>query len=166
MKNSVNNGLSELHSEIANIHNFLESLPEEVLTPTKIKWRRLSMIEEIKKAAKELEQLESSANQLAKVANKATLIYVRNCLKSERESCSRDYDKTVAFNSTSFLTLGLLFVISTVFAQTYLVATSIIYILIFIILIVQVIVTSRRYLQEFNVLNKLETLLEIAEKDS
>jgi len=165
MQNSVDNELTGFESELASVHNFLESLPEEVLTPSKTKWKRLNMVEEVKEVAKELNQLESSANQLAKIANKVTLIYVRNRLKSERESCSRDYDKTVAFNSISFLSLGLLFVISTAFAQTLLVTTSIIYILMFVTLITKVIVNTRRYLQEFNLLNKLETLVEIAEQD-
>lgn len=117
---SIENQLSKSRSEVITIYNFLEALPTEVLTSTTTRsWRRLSLVEEVRKGAKELNQLEVYAKQLNKIASKACLMYVRNCLKSERELCSRAYDKAAAFNSISFLTLGLLVIISTFFIKYY-----------------------------------------------
>lgn len=157
--------LTPSESEITTIFKFIEALPQEILAPTNKKtWRQLNLIEEIRKAAKELSELKSYAKQLQSTVSIASLIYINNnYIRFEKELCKRAYDRATAFNSASFITLSLIFVVSASFAQTLIVTTSIVYLLIFIALIIKLILDSRRYLQEISLLIKLEALLEMAE---
>lgn len=140
--------LAESESEIKTIFKFIKALPEEILAPRNAKsWRQLSLLEEVRKAAKELSELKSYAKQLQSIVSITSLIYVQNnYIRLEKESCRRAYDRATAFNSASYITLSLIFIISASFAQTLIVIMSIVYLLIFIALIIKLILDGRRYL--------------------